>query len=393
MFSTESGVCVAVLRVVLAKAFFFSFLLRREPTRHISFHHFVHSPERCHCCARVFDRGTIKKPIMSNGSCNFSLDADIWGLTCIYGLSFSMGLPANLLSLWGLYQLGLSGGGVQLVYLINLLVSDLLHLLTLPAWILYLQRSHRWVYGSAACNFVGYLFYVNLYASVVYLCLVALDRYLAIVHPLGSRRVRTVRVAVLSSLAVWTGTFLFSLSGLYPSVYRPVRGLCLEQYPVSARYARFKIATIVLGFLLPCGILGYTSARIMVALRESPSTSDRERRKIVGTLVVITVIFFVVFGPYHLVGAYKFVAYFLAVDRCDLERSLFLAYRLCFALTSLNSLLDPFFYIFLSNNVRKELKSLRCLGRWGSSKGNSGCNLCLEQDDSQYKVTDNCTRV
>ncbi|KAJ8246854.1 hypothetical protein GJAV_G00256110 [Gymnothorax javanicus] len=314
--------------------------------------------------------------MMSNGSCNLSTDVDILGLTCIYSLSFSLGLPANLLSLLGLYQLGISCGGVQLVYILNLLLSDLLQLVTLPMWIQYLRSRHKWPYSSTACNFVGYLFYVNLYASVAFLCLIAFDRYLAIVHPLGSRRVRTLRVAVLSSLTVWTATLLLCLSGLYPSVFQPDSQHCLEQYPVSSRYACFKIGTIILGFLLPCGILGYTSAHIGVALRNSPSTTDHERHKIMGTLALITIIFIVVFGPYHLVGSYKFMAYFLTDDRCNLERSLFLTYRLCYGLTSLNNLLDPFFYIFLSNNIRKELKSLHCLKR-KASNGNSGHDLCL----------------
>ncbi|CAG12705.1 unnamed protein product [Tetraodon nigroviridis] len=243
---------------------------------------------------------------MSNDSCNLPLDTDVFGLTCIYGVIFSLGLPSNLLSLWGLYHLGRSGGGgCQLVYILNLLLSDLLQLLTLPLWILYLQGAHRWPYGQLPCELVGYVFHVNIYASVMFLCLIALDRCLAIVYPLSSRRVRTVRVAAVCGVVVWMLTFLFCLSGLLPSVFDADRLLCLEQYPVSPGYAYFKITTVALGFLLPCAIL----------------------------------------GP------------------CELERSIFLVYRLCYGLTSLNTLLDPLFYIFLCPDARSELqRSLSCLG-------------------------------
>uniref|UniRef100_A0A667YZT9 Si:dkey-165a24.9 n=1 Tax=Myripristis murdjan TaxID=586833 RepID=A0A667YZT9_9TELE len=256
---------------------------------------------------------------------------DTVGLTYIYGLIFSLGLPSNLLSLWGLYQLGRSGGGgCQLVYILNLLLSDLLQLLTLPLWILYLQGGHRWPYGQPACELVGYVFYVNVYASVMFLCLIALDRCLAIVYPLSSRGVRTVKVAAVSGVAVWTLTFLFCLWGLLPSVFDSERLLCLEQYPVSPRYAHFKIATVALGFLLPCAILGYTSAHIGVTLRRSPSVSDHERRKIVGILVIITINFIVVFGPYHLVGGYRFVYLLMTDEPCGLERSIFLLHLFLF---------------------------------------------------------------
>ncbi|XP_030635122.1 probable G-protein coupled receptor 132 [Chanos chanos] len=305
----------------------------------------------------------------TNDSCHLPLETDRVGLTYIYSLAFSLGLPANLLSLWGLYQMGRSGGGgCQLVYILNLLLSDLLQLLTLPLWIIYLQRAHHWAYGSIACQLVGYVFYVNIYASVVFLCLIALDRCLAIVHPLSSRGVRKVRVAAFSGVVVWTLTFLFCLTGLYPSVFEPERELCLEQYPVSPRYARFKIATVALGFLLPCSILGYTSARITMTLRSSPSVSKQERQKIAGTLTVITVIFIVVFGPYHLVGGYRFVSLLVTEDQCSMERSLYLCYRICYGLTSLNTLLDPLFYIFLCHNARHELRrSLPCVGRGQSA--------------------------
>ncbi|XP_072544890.1 probable G-protein coupled receptor 132 [Salminus brasiliensis] len=306
---------------------------------------------------------------LTNGSCHLPLETDRVGLTYIYSLAFSLGLPANLLSLWGLYQLGRSGGGgCQLVYILNLLLSDLLQLLTLPLWILYLQGAHRWPYGSIACQLVGYVFYVNIYASVIFLCLIALDRCLAIVHPLSSRGVRKVRLAAFSGVVVWTLIFLFCLIGLYPSVFEPERGLCLEQYPVSQRYAFFKIATVALGFLMPCSILGYTSAKIGVTLRNSPSVSDHECHRIVGTLTVITINFIVVFGPYHMVGGYRFIALLLTEDKCTLERSIYLCYRICYGLTSLNTLLNPLFYIFLCHNARLELqRSLPCLSRGSST--------------------------
>ncbi|XP_051564291.1 probable G-protein coupled receptor 132 isoform X2 [Myxocyprinus asiaticus] len=271
---------------------------------------------------------------LTNESCQIPLANDRVGLTFIYSLAFSLGLPANLLSLWGLYQLGLSGG------------------------------DHRWPYGSVTCQLVGYAFYVNLYASVIFLCLIALDRCLAIVYPLSSRGVRKVRVAAFSGVVVWTLIFLFCLTGLYPSVFEPQRELCLEQYPISTRYAYFKIATVALGFLIPCSILGYTSARIGSTLRNSPSVSDHECRRIVATLIVITVNFIVIFGPYHLVGGYRFVKLLLTEsekDQCSVELSLYLYYRICYGLTSLNTLLDPLLYIFLCNDARQELrKSLFC---------------------------------
>lgn len=129
-------------------------------------------------------------------------------------------------------------------------------------------------------------------------------------------------------------------------------------------FCRLCLLTNWVLILKSASFLSYTSAHIGVTLRRSPSLSDHERRKIVGILVVITVNFIVVFGPYHLVGGYRFVSLLLTDEPCGLERSIFLTYRLCYGLTSLNTLLDPLFYIFLCADARLELqRSLPCLGR------------------------------
>lgn len=119
----------------------------------------------------------------------------------------------------------------------------------------------------------------------------------------------------------------------------------------------------ILKSLLLSLALSYTSARIGLTLQQSPSVTDHERQKIVGILVVITINFMVVFGPYHLVGGYRFVSLLLTDQPCRLEHSIFLTYRLCYGLTSLNTLLDPLFYIFLCPDARLELRrSLACAG-------------------------------
>uniref|UniRef100_A0A3Q3JEI7 Ig-like domain-containing protein n=1 Tax=Monopterus albus TaxID=43700 RepID=A0A3Q3JEI7_MONAL len=115
---------------------------------------------------------------------------------------------------------------------------------------------------------------------------------------------------------------------------------------------------------MSASFLSYTSTHIGVTLKRSSSLSDHERHKIVAILVVITINFIAVFGPYHLVGGYRFVSLLLTDDPCGLECSIFLIYRLCYGLTSLNTLLDPLFYIFLCTDARLELqRSLPCLGR------------------------------
>lgn len=107
-----------------------------------------------------------------------------------------------------------------------------------------------------------------------------------------------------------------------------------------------------------------------------------------GILVVITVNFIVVFGPYHLVGGYRFVSLLLTDEPCGLERSIFLIYRLCYGLTSLNTLLDPLFYIFLCPDARLELqRSLPCLGRGQNARKKMTLNTRAHTDSQRESET------
>jgi hypothetical protein len=49
----------------------------------------------------------------------------------------------------------------------------------------------------------GYVEYVSVFNSVYTLVLMSLDRYLAVVHPIWSRDLRTVRNAAVAVVTVW----------------------------------------------------------------------------------------------------------------------------------------------------------------------------------------------
>ncbi|XP_043934279.1 G-protein coupled receptor 4-like [Protopterus annectens] len=285
-----------------------------------------------------------------------NLQSDKYTLTAFYSFTFITGLPANCLALWGLIQLRKSKQNLP-VFLFNLVVSDLLQIMILPFWIHYVIKGHDWTFGKEFCVVSGYIFYVNLYTSIGFLCAISIDRYLAIVHPFRFQDLHTPKSAILVSVAVWTFMIVFCWAGLGSSLYN--EPLCFEKYPVTERYAAFKIVTIVIGFIFPCLILGFTFLKIRNSIRKSPSLSNKEKLRLTCLFFIILVIFIGIFGPYHILGSYKFTAYFVFQDcnaKCNHENNLFLSYRICYGLTSLNNILDPLIYIFICDDVQKQFQ-------------------------------------
>ncbi|MGH0128830.1 UNVERIFIED_CONTAM: hypothetical protein FKN15_036376 [Acipenser sinensis] len=110
-----------------------------------------------------------------NESCDnidFSLDQTF--LPVLYGLVFCIGLPTNCLALYGLYRLVRTDNALP-VYVINLLLSDLLQISTLPLWIDCYSHGHVWHFGNTLCEITGDIFWICQSVSIFFMLCVALE--------------------------------------------------------------------------------------------------------------------------------------------------------------------------------------------------------------------------
>eukprot|EP00063_Salmo_salar_P048906 XP_014023741.1 PREDICTED: cysteinyl leukotriene receptor 1-like [Salmo salar] len=69
------------------------------------------------------------------------------------------------------------------IYMLNLAVSDLLCVSTLPLRVLYYVNKGQWNLGDFLCRVSSYALYVNLYCSVFFMTAMSVTRFLAIVFP------------------------------------------------------------------------------------------------------------------------------------------------------------------------------------------------------------------
>ncbi|XP_061524712.1 leukotriene B4 receptor 1-like isoform X5 [Phycodurus eques] len=128
----------------------------------------------------------------------------------ILTLAFALGFPGNLFVAWSVVC-RVRKRSVTCLLVLNLAVADASVLLTAPVFLRFLAGGRGWEFGSPACKLVHYLSSVNMYVSIYLICLMSMDRWLAVTRPFLSQRMRTKRSLLILLLGVWSTAFLLSL--------------------------------------------------------------------------------------------------------------------------------------------------------------------------------------
>ncbi|XP_053522136.1 probable G-protein coupled receptor 132 isoform X2 [Artibeus jamaicensis] len=283
-------------------------------------------------------------------------------LVVVYSAVCVLGLPANCLTA-GLTLLQALQGSVLAVYLFCLALCELLYASTLPLWVIYVQNGHCWDLGEWACKVTAYIFFCNLYVSILFLCCISCDRYVAVAYALESRGHRRQRTAVLVS------AFIFLLVGLahYPvfTMQLPER-TCFEVLPMDGTVANYFYSRFAMGFALPLAIIIFTNHGIFRGIKQSAGLGAAQKARVRRTVLAVVVIFLACFAPYHLVLLAKAAAFSYHRGEegpmCTLECQVYTASIVCLCLATVNSVADPIIYVLATDNSRQEVS--RICSRW-----------------------------
>ncbi|XP_029963982.1 lysophosphatidic acid receptor 6-like [Salarias fasciatus] len=123
------------------------------------------------------------------------------GYAWIFGCIMALGLPLNVGSLWVLlrrHSLKLPNA----VFMVNLTISDLLLVISLPTRVYY-YATGTWPLSSIACFLTTLLFRDNIRTSAIFMTFISVDRLLAVVYPLRSRCLRTSSNAWKAVALAW----------------------------------------------------------------------------------------------------------------------------------------------------------------------------------------------
>ncbi|ELV10044.1 C-C chemokine receptor type 1 [Tupaia chinensis] len=276
----------------------------------------------------------------------------------LYSLVFVVGLVGNALVVLVLLQFKRLKSMTN-IYLLNLAVSDLLFLFTLPFWISY-KLKNDWVFGDAMCKLLSGLYYIGLYSEIFFIILLTVDRYLAIVHAVSALRARTVTFGIVTSAVTWAVAILASIPGWYFSVsqWEFSHYTCSLHFPHEnlTKWRQFQALKLnLLGLVLPLLVMIVCYTGIINILLKRP---NEKKAKAVRLIFAIMIIFFLFWTPYNLTLLVAVFQEFLFTDLCKQSRQLDLAIQVTEVIAYTHCCVNPVIYVFVGEQFRKYLRLL-----------------------------------
>ncbi|KAL2099241.1 hypothetical protein ACEWY4_005721 [Coilia grayii] len=281
-----------------------------------------------------------------------------------------LGLPSNCFSVFMSYQ-HIRQGNELGVYLMNLALADICLILMSPIWIDY-SFADEWRHGETACVVCAFLMFTQFYFSVALLCCIAVDRYLAVVHPLRYHFMRKVRTATCVCILLWIFTMVFNAATVSKvSVYNDENGLfCLYFFSMDSDHVkRVSYARFFIWFFVPSVLVGFCCWKIRKEVRSNRATEKEERERVCLLLGLVQLTLTICFGPFHIILLLR-----AWLRTCQTARWIYYPYKAAVALATVNCLADPLLYSFITRSGRARIKKA-ILALQRKSKSSKGSDL------------------
>ncbi|XP_067033143.1 QRFP-like peptide receptor [Acropora muricata] len=285
-------------------------------------------------------------------------------LYCLYATVFSLALLGNTLSLITCYGSYKDTASVLLCFIASLASADLLlTLLSIFNLIAFIGNGH-WVLGGLICKAHSFLIESCYTVSILTLVAISRERLRAVSSPLLAR-VEGSAERKLILVGIWVTGILTCTPLLY--AYHIVedketgKSQCLNtQMGDKGRQIYYSIQAGLL-FLGPLAFMTWAHIRIfkLLSIHERTrnsllSVSDEgqglHQNKITKMLAVVTVIFFVCYGPFMVIRELR---YFYVYNGMEI-------WKLSQMMIFIQAAVNPIIYCFYSQQFRHTLKDFFC---------------------------------
>ncbi|KAK2848964.1 hypothetical protein Q5P01_008798 [Channa striata] len=309
-----------------------------------------------------------------NSSCYFEEDFKYILLPVSYSLVFVFGFVLNATALW--IFLKMRPWNTSTVYMFHLALSDFLYVLSLPTLIYYYANRSHWPFGVATCKAARFLFYANLYCSILFLTCISVHRYLGICHPIKALTLVKSRHAHLVCGMVWVLVTICLVPNIIfvTTSRRNNDTLCHDTTNQEAfkQYVDYSSVLMVLLFVIPFLVIVvcyYLMARALCQPRLGVSASQQgaaSRQKSIKLIIVVLVVFAVSFLPFHITRTLYYTSRVLELN-CEFLNIVNFTYKITRPLASVNSCIDPILYFMAGDHYRSKIMSYLTIKRRATS--------------------------
>lgn len=291
----------------------------------------------------------------------------------VYTFVFIVSLPLNILAI-AVFVFRMKVKKPAVVYMLHLAMADVLFVSVLPFKISYYFSGTDWQFGSGMCRFATAAFYCNMYASIMLMTVISIDRFLAVVYPIQSLSWRTLGRANFTCVVIWVMAIMGVVPLLLKEQTTQVPGLnittchdVLNETLLQGFYSYYFSAFSAIFFLVPLIISTVCYTSIIRCLSSSAVANRSKKSRALFLSAAVFCIFIVCFGPTNVL---LIVHYLLLSDSPGTETAYF-AYLVCVCVSSVSCCIDPLIYYYASSECQKHLYSILCCRE--SSDSNS-CN-------------------
>ncbi|AKG51569.1 US28 [Papio ursinus cytomegalovirus] len=330
----------------------------------------------------------------------YDYDAEVCNMTDIVHMSKSVTVTFYTI----IFILGLLGNFMVLmtivwnrritfasdIYFLNLAISDLLFVCTLPFWIMYLLDHD--IMSHVSCVIMTAIFYCALFASTVFLLLIILDRCYAILWGVDRADYRSLRNATGGCVLMWGLCIVLALPHFV--FLRKGKNVCVAEYQELTNFYVIFINTEV----NLCTLILPTAAIIYWYLKLTKLTKSyqrlRHRLTSLNIILAVAIVFAIFWLPYNLLLFVHSLEHMQIPWGCASAKVVRRGLIVTESIALCHCFVNPFIYVIFGHRCRSEfcyllraLLNKLCPSRsWGSLRPDA-----VSLDLSHMQVAVACT--
>ncbi|KAM3663113.1 P2Y purinoceptor 4 [Ammospiza nelsoni] len=295
--------------------------------------------------------------------CVFNEEFKFILLPVSYSIVFVAGLPLNSWALW-MFISRMRPWNATTTYMVNLALSDTLYVLSLPTLVYYYADRNNWPFGTGLCKIVRFLFYANLYSSILFLTCISVHRYMGICHPIRSLKWVKTKHARIICVAAWLAVIICLIPNLI-FVTTSSKGnttLCHDTTKPEEfdHYVHYSSSIMALLFGVPFLVIVLCYCLMAKRLCKPSFSSPGLRmpsykRRSIKMIIVVLAVFAICFVPFHITRTLYYTSRYFQAD-CRTLNIINFSYKITRPLASINSCLDPILYFMVGDKYRGRLR-------------------------------------
>ncbi|XP_069829708.1 melanin-concentrating hormone receptor 2 [Dendropsophus ebraccatus] len=281
-------------------------------------------------------------------------------LPSFIGIICSTGLVGNILVLVTIIRSRRKT--IPDIYICNLAVADLVHIIGMPFLIHQWARGGEWVFGSPLCTIITSLDTCNQFACTAIMTAMSLDRYMALVQPFRLTSLRTISKTIRVNILLWAASFVVVFPvWVYSKVIQFKDGLesCAFDLTTPNDVLWYTLYLTITTFFFPLPLIVACYILILcytwemyhqnkTAGRYNNSLPRQRVLRLTKMVLVLVGVFIVSAAPYHVIQIVN-----LQISQPTII--FYVSYYCSICLSYASSGINPFLYVLLSGNFRKRL--------------------------------------